>query len=54
MTFAIWGCGIRGHRLSGFMDSKYISAFIDSNEELWGTTIDDIPVMSYEDYKKRI
>jgi hypothetical protein len=35
------------------MDSKYISAFIDSNEELWGTTVNDIPVMSYEDYKKK-
>jgi uncharacterized Rossmann fold enzyme len=35
------------------MDSKYISAFIESNEELWGTTVNDIPIMSYEDYKKK-
>ena len=56
MNFVIWGTGIWGKRMYRCLMqlNKYnINAFIDSSENIQGSLLYNLPVISYEDYKKR-
>lgn len=52
MKFVVWGAGLRGQRILPHI-REYILAFIESDETKIGTTIDDIPVISYDEYKEK-
>ena len=52
MKFVVWGAGLRGQRILPHI-REYVIAFIDSDETKIGTTIDNIPIISYDEYKEK-
>lgn len=50
MKYIIWGCGKRGKTLAILIGRNLITAFIDSNTELKGSSFMNIPVINYDDY----
>ena len=51
MKFVIFGAGFRGKKVIKYLSPQYIDAVIDSNEQLWGTEVEGIKVISLEEYK---
>lgn len=51
--FVLWGFGIRGKRFFEFCKKKHIRAIIDANTSLLGYEIEDVPIISYKDYKSQ-
>lgn len=51
MKYVIWGIGIRGKRLLGFLGNERVVAFVDNNESLQGSEFFGKPVISYLTYK---
>lgn len=52
--FVIWGVGIRGKRICGFLGDKNIKAFIEIDTEKIGSKYHNIPIISYEEYKNNL
>lgn len=50
MKYVVWGCGKRGKPLAMLLGKDVVSAFIDRNEELKGTSFMGIPVIDYNSY----
>lgn len=50
MKYILWGSGKRGKELAMMLGKDVVSAFIDRNEELRGTSFLGIPVIDYNDY----
>ena len=53
IKFVIWGAGIRGHRLLKLLGENMVDAIIDTNVDLQGEYIDNIPIISYENYEEK-
>ena len=51
--FLIWGYGKRGKRFLENCPKCHIEAIIDTNKDLWGKSSNGIPIISYEEYKKK-
>lgn len=51
-SFIFWGAGRWGRLLLRFFPELDVKAFIDKNPSKYGTLINDIPVMSFEDARK--
>ena len=51
IELVVWGAGRRGERLRQLLGNK-ILAFIDKEHSL-STNLGDIPIISFEEYKKR-
>ena len=50
--FVVWGAGKNGRTLLNLLKAERIAAFIDSNREIQNTEYKNIPIISYEKYKK--
>lgn len=50
MKYILWGCGKRGKVMAMLLGKETVSAFIDSNRELVGTSYIGIPVIDYNRY----
>lgn len=53
MKYVIWGCGKRGKSIATVMGKGMITAFIDRDVALHGTSVMGIPVISYCEYLER-
>lgn len=53
MKYVIWGCGKRGKTLALMLGRDRVSAFIDSNKDLKGSSFTNIPIIDYEEYLRR-
>ena len=52
MQVVIWGSGVVGVRTFNRIGKDKVKAFIDNNPEKVGNTIDGVPIISFEQYKK--
>lgn len=50
MKYVIWGCGFRGKTVINILKEKRVAAFVDSNEELHGSTYCGIPIISFDEF----
>jgi glycosyltransferase involved in cell wall biosynthesis len=55
LKIAIFGSGERGQSLLNSFNSYKVDAacFIDNDKNKWGSVINDVPVISFEDYEKQ-
>lgn len=53
IKFIIWGLGVRGKNMLYYVPHDRIVAFIETDEDLLGTKIDGIPVITLEEYKEK-
>jgi hypothetical protein len=51
--FVLWGYGRRGKRFFDFCKKEHIKAIIDTNINLQGGVVENIPIISYEKYKSQ-
>lgn len=50
MKYVIWGCGKRGKSIATVLGQGMVTAFIDKNPDLQGTSFMDIPIIGYKEY----
>lgn len=55
LPIVFWGCGNNASIVKKLLEKKGIcpTIFCDNNEKLWGTNVDGVEVVSYEELKRR-